>query len=510
MIKRNIIANATGRAWGVISIYLFVPLYLKFLGIEAYGLVGFYSTLLSVLAFADMGFTATINREMARLSVQNDTDEEKRDLLRTFELTYICISLFLAYIIYIFAQHIATYWLHSDQLQTEEIVSAIRLFGAAIAFQLPSGLYIGGLMGLQRQVCANSLQIAWGIYRGVGGILVLWLLSPTITAFAIWQLVSNVIYCLTARSSLWRALLRNPAHEQARFKWQVFLRTWRYGAGMTGMAVISTLLTQSDKLAVSKMLTLEMLGFYTLAGSLAAAPLMLASPIASAVFPRLTELVAVKDHAQLARLYHRSSELVAVVIIPVSLTLVFFAADFIRAWTGIATTSKQINLAANFLLGGQLLQAITLVPFYLALAYGNVKLNLVVNSISVVLITPLLIYLISKFGIAGAGMSWLIINICTLPPYMYYLHHRLLPTELRRWSWSSFLRPLLVALPCVLICRWLTPHTESRAITFLLIFSVASVATIVTAITVPELRKYFLKKNCKVFQMLASYKFPHP
>ena len=70
MIQRNILFNMIGRAWGFVSTYVFVPLYLKFLGIEAYGLVGFYSTLLGVLAFADMGFTATLNREMARLSVR--------------------------------------------------------------------------------------------------------------------------------------------------------------------------------------------------------------------------------------------------------------------------------------------------------------------------------------------------------------------------------------------------------------------------------------------------------
>ena len=40
MIRRNIAANITARAWGVISGLLFYPaVYLKFLGIEAYGLM---------------------------------------------------------------------------------------------------------------------------------------------------------------------------------------------------------------------------------------------------------------------------------------------------------------------------------------------------------------------------------------------------------------------------------------------------------------------------------------
>ena len=52
----------------------FTPLYLKLLGVEAYGLIGFYSTLLAMLAFADMGFTATLTREIARFD-KNKKDE---------------------------------------------------------------------------------------------------------------------------------------------------------------------------------------------------------------------------------------------------------------------------------------------------------------------------------------------------------------------------------------------------------------------------------------------------
>ena len=66
---RNVTANLIGRIWSVVSVYVFIPAYLAFLGPEAFGLVGFYTTLVSVVAFADLGLTATLNREMARLSV---------------------------------------------------------------------------------------------------------------------------------------------------------------------------------------------------------------------------------------------------------------------------------------------------------------------------------------------------------------------------------------------------------------------------------------------------------
>ena len=491
MIRQNIIANTIARAWGVISVYLFVPLYLRFLGIEAYGLVGFYSTLLGVLTFADMGFTATLNREMARLSVRKDSAGEMRALLCTYESTYLCISSVLAVMVWSLAPLIARSWLRSTVLHPHEIAAAIRLMGVAIAFQLPSGLYIGGLMGLQRQVRANSIQMAWGVFRGLGAVLVLWLFSPTIFAFALWQMISNAVYCFFAHLSLWDALPCIPGQSKPHFEWQVFRNTWRYAAGMAGMAAVSTLLSQTDKLAISKMLSLEMLGYYTLAGALASIPLMLAGPIASAVFPRLTGLVALKDRDSIKRLYHRTCELIAVAIIPAGLTAAAFSSKLIWVWTGNANAARMSGLVASFLIGGQLLQAITLIPYYLALAHGNVRLNLQIGISSVVLITPLLILLIMKYGVVGAGISWLAMNLCTLPPYMYFLHRRFLPGEFKPWVLWDVGRPLLAAAPCVLLGRWLEPATSSRLLTFCLIGLVWGLTTAVTAATFPEFRREF-------------------
>lgn len=500
MVKRNIIANMVARVWGFISVYLFVPLYLKFLGIEAYGLVGFYSTLLGILVFADMGFTATLNREMARLSVRKDSSGEMRDLLRTYELTYFYISSVLAFAIWVSSPLIAAYWLRSEFLSVQEMTSAIQLMGIAIAFQLPSGLYIGGLMGLQKQVQANFIQIAWGIFRGFGTVLALWLLSPTIYVFALLQLISNVIYCYFSRLSLWRTLSFDADLSRPQFRWQVFRNTWHYAAGMAGMALVSTLLMQTDKLVVSKMLSLEMLGYYTLAGSLSVVPLMLASPIAAAVFPRLTGLVAEGDRPGFTQLYHRTCELVAVAIIPAGLTIAFFASDCIFVWTGSIVVAQQAGLAAALLLSGQLMQAISIMPYYLALAHGDIRLNLQIGIASVVLITPLLIYLIMKFGIVGAGFSWLLMNIFTLPPYMYFLHRRFLPGGLRQWCYQGVGRPLFAALPCVLIARWLIPHADSRLVTFCLIMLVWSAATAATVFISTALRRESLKGVRKILR----------
>lgn len=56
-------ANFIGRALVVLMGYLFVPIYLKYLGAEWYGLVGFWATLAGVFAVLDRGLNATLKRD---------------------------------------------------------------------------------------------------------------------------------------------------------------------------------------------------------------------------------------------------------------------------------------------------------------------------------------------------------------------------------------------------------------------------------------------------------------
>ena len=48
------------------------PLLISLLGIESYGLIGFYTTLYSLINLLDFGISPTINRELAQYSVDEN------------------------------------------------------------------------------------------------------------------------------------------------------------------------------------------------------------------------------------------------------------------------------------------------------------------------------------------------------------------------------------------------------------------------------------------------------
>ena len=74
-LGRNLLAGLASSVWSALVGLAVVPFYLKYLGIEAYGLIGFFATTQAVLSLLDMGMAPTINREVARRSASGDLKE---------------------------------------------------------------------------------------------------------------------------------------------------------------------------------------------------------------------------------------------------------------------------------------------------------------------------------------------------------------------------------------------------------------------------------------------------
>ncbi len=170
MIKHNILANYVGKFWTALMSFLFVPLYIKFIGIESYGLVGVFASLQAIFGLLDMGLSTTLNRELARLSASPETAHEMRDLVRTLELVYWGIALLMAVTIFGLSTPLAYYWVNSVQVSVTTVHHAILLMGGIIAFQWPLRFYAGGLMGIQKQVLLNIIDIGAMTVRAIGAI----------------------------------------------------------------------------------------------------------------------------------------------------------------------------------------------------------------------------------------------------------------------------------------------------------------------------------------------------
>ncbi|RHR94835.1 lipopolysaccharide biosynthesis protein, partial [Parabacteroides sp. AF14-59] len=295
-IGRNVGANIIGKLWNIISIYIFVPLWIKILGIEGYGIITFYSVLLTILVFADAGLTATLTREYAKTDVSIDY---KRNLLKTIEFVYIfiCISVFIA--VFWGAEWIVNAFLKTEAIPYIKLIYSVRFMGAIIAIYLLYSLYQGGLMGLQEQVCGNSINILYGIMRS-GVVVIPLIFYPDILVFFFWQLFSIILFCLVTRYKIYN-YIKTDRSSSLQFGYLRLIGG--YAAGMMILTILASFNTQLDKLLVSHLLPLSEFSKYSLASTVGQISLMATLPIGLAFYPEITRLVSMKKENELKVIY---------------------------------------------------------------------------------------------------------------------------------------------------------------------------------------------------------------
>jgi len=470
----------------------FIPLYIKFMGVESYGLIGIFAAVQGVLAILDMGLTVTIIREMARLSALPGRAQEMRDLVRTLEVVYWGVAIVVGIAVTGLSPFIAHKWVKAGQLSPDTVEQAIRIMGMALALQWPSSFYSGGISGLQKQVLLNGINIGISTLRGVGAVLILWLVSPTIHAFFTWQIIINVLNTAVLGLFLWYSLPRTG--KGAAFQKPLLAGVWKFTAGISGISALAIILTQLDKIVLSKMLTLEMFGYYTLAGSVAVSLYRLTGPVSAAIYPKLTELVSLADEEGVKKIYHKSSQLTSVLILPAAVVIALFSREIIFIWTQNPVTAEKTCLLASILVCGTALNGVINVPYVLQLAHGWTRLTVYVNSVSVVVLVPIIVVLARHFGAVGGASAWVILNVGYMFTIIPLMHRRLLPQEKWAWYLNDVGAPLAISVLVAGTGRLLMSGPSSQLWTIARL-GVISAATLAAAAAVtPVTRQWVLGK----------------
>lgn len=463
LVRRNVIANFFGSGWNALLSLALVPFYISIMGIESYGLIGIFTVLLAVLAPLEAGLGTTLNRELASLSGTDGRMAEMRNAIRTLEWIYWPLALLAGSIVAVLAPWITSSWIHPDTLPLSTVRWAVTVMGIVIVFQWPLGLYSGGLAGLQRQVLLNGINIVAATVRGLGALLVLLYVSPTIVAFFTWQIVATCFHTLLAAVMLWRSV---PAsRERPRFRRDLLTRARRFIAEMSGISLIAVALTQLDKIILSRMLPLETFGYYALAATVAANLLRLVGPVQQAAFPRFSQLVATGDESELATLYHRMSQLMSVVILPAAIFIIVFSPELLFLWTGNAETSSQTWPILSLLMAGTAFNGLLHLPYSLQLAHGWARLALVTSFCAAAILVPALIVLATRYGAVGGAAVWVALNFGYFMVTVQIMHRRLLRNEKARWYFADVGRPLAACVAVALTGRFLlTPGLSVPAL----------------------------------------------
>jgi O-antigen/teichoic acid export membrane protein len=495
------VAAVASSLWGTALSIFAVRIYVARLGVEAYGVIGFFLSLQVVLQVLDLGLAPSVNRELARASAVG-REQYSRTLLTTLARVYWWVAVLIAVALAAAAPLLASYWLGASRMPPTVIEQSLAIMGLVIAARWPVALYQSALIGLGRLAIASGVTASVNTVAVVASIAVLTFVSPTLPAFFATQALVAIAYALIMRMMAWRALGHDAT---VRPDWKVLRHLWRFSAGMGGVALTGIALTQLDKAILSNLLPLAQFGEYMLAVTAMNGLAALVSPVFSVIFPRLSALVAARQDEAVRLFYLSGTQLFAGLYLPVAIALGLYAHDVVWIWTGNVGTADRVAPLLTLLCIGSAINGLMYFPYSLQLAHGLSRLPLLINSVLLMLLGPAVYVLANRYGAIGGAAVWPGLQIVYFVVGTIATHRRVPGGGAKIWLLRSVGIPGLISVATALaFMPLLAGLSPGSAVKLAALVASVVLAQLACLSTLPWVRSLIALRGHAIFSRLQT------
>ena len=415
---RNTASSFIALGWLSLLSMISIPVYIRILGMSEWGVVAACVSLQLVSNFVDAGFSQIVPRWVAREAQDN---VKLRRYVHLFQRVYLGLGLLVFIGLQIAAGYLAQSWFQIDSSRTDALELAIRIISFQMLFQFVNNLNTGLWHGLQKQVLANIRACGFGTLKHVAtmGILMIgprqaWLYATTFALAALIEAVTNTI---TVRRMLGNDTTSKELHQ---ISIAPFLREVSI---LSGGILLGLMVSQLDRIVLSRSVPIEDFGIYTVVLTLALAFLQLQTPFTRAYLPLIVQDIQATGHASPAHMKRMILGTIVFATLPAVLACLF-AESLLEIWihqsrfVSLGTSPLQLLLlaaAANTLYN----------CLYVAIIAAG-KSHLIVKFNLVVLIAAILVATFTEpaNGILKGGMIWLAATLTQLVlGLIWFFHH---------------------------------------------------------------------------------------
>lgn len=405
-LSRNILHNLAGQGLLFVLSFVAVRFVFRRLGAEAFGIILFTQTVNFLLvAVLELGISSTTVREIS--AHLHEDPPYVADVFRTGSLLYWTGYGVLAALLIILAPLLVAKWINLQALDTTTATRMVQILGVATLLALPRSLYASLFRGLQRMAFINVIDVGTSALQQVGVILILAFrgsLFAVVDWIALSYLLGIAAYVLMAsRFVAWRTLL-------PKFSATVVRRNKRFALHMMSISALATIHTQADKVVVSKLMPVGVLGYYSFASAVVTRATMVSSAVGQAAFPSLSDLFHRGQRPALMSQYGKLQTLLTLSMVPIYAAITFAALPFF-GYLFTPAIGQRLLAPTALLSVGYYLNSTLAVPYVFSLAVGKPEISVRQNVYALFTVLPATFVLVAIFGLVGAAASWVLYNV---------------------------------------------------------------------------------------------------
>ncbi len=423
---------------------VFTRIYVKYLGAEGYGIIGFYNSIAALFHIFDFGSSAAINREMAKALAQPQKLQQARNMARSLEIVVLIGSLLTSVVLVCLSFLAAYYWVTPKSITRYEVLECFFMIGLSLSLQLFSGFYLSGLMGMEKHVLVNFFLCLMSVLRYFGSVAVLIFISSKIQAFLLWQLLVTFLQSAVLGFIFWKTV---SGFYLSRFDLGLLKSVYRFTLGISLAGLLGLFVLHVDKIILSRILDLEEFGYYSFSIGVVMMVLgVLIAPLYNSTYPLFSKLVASGEISLLVKNYHRSCQLLSFFVIPVALFVAFFSREILHIWLRKEDFVTNVSPVLSVLSIAWIGASGKIIPHRLRLAHGWTRLDFYENLCNALLLSILIALGAHFYGILGAATALCALAYGSALLVVYLTHRKILKGEYKKWLMSHNFLPFLVSL----------------------------------------------------------------
>lgn len=426
-------------AWSVTTVAAFVclPIYVRGLGPDAYGLLVLVSALTGYAGLIELGLSQALVRYLSYYRAL----DEGRPMLAIIRVALVWLTVGGAAVGLFF--FVGAPWLARDVLNVSaellpDAVTVIRISSASLVLGLLVSAGAAVPISFLRYDIAAAVGGVFGTAGWVGPAVVV-LLGHGIVGVTCFYLGSSVV-ALLVYLYFGRRLMRTVRHD-AGPEWRGIRREVLSFAGLVAVNRVGvTVASQTNRLVLGIVGGTAAAAYYQVPSMLSEKVGGLLTTVAQVLFPTGAALIARGDTEGLRALYYRSSRLLFLVNGTGAFSMAVYAYPLLEYWVS-PEYAERGSAAMVLFMSAQALNAASLAVGFLSWSAARAGVNLAFalgnSAISLVAIYPLA----SHFGVTGAAAATLL-GACVAPFFIHYFDRRMLEVS----SWSVFRRCYLPTL----------------------------------------------------------------
>jgi O-antigen/teichoic acid export membrane protein len=345
-VALSALAAAGARAISIVTLLVSVPLTVRYLGSERYGMWTTIGSLIAILSFADLGIGNGLLNAIAESHGRDDRDAARRYVSSAFFMLA-GLALLLGSLFALIYRQVS--WRTIFNVSTSEAIAeagpATAVFVGCFLVSIPLGIVQRIQRGYQEGFIDSS-WIAAGKLIGLGGVLLViwlkgglpWLVLALAGGPALALLLNSIVLFGVRRPWLyprWRYVRSHYAR-----------RILHLGSLFFVLSVASAVAYSADSIVVAQIIGPEAVTDYAVAMQMfSLAPLMLAM-LLEPLWPAYGEALARGDTSWIRSTFRRSLAIGLLLNGPYALLATVLGVQIVHLWVGTGVTPTRLLLAA--------------------------------------------------------------------------------------------------------------------------------------------------------------------